>query len=192
VQDAQLEPKEHEKALKVLEQRRLVKKFKSIIKKKKVLLILSEREPSRRHTGRPWYTESMHFDAAFVASVKHLALKVMREVQYEHGPDGDDLSVSVVHERLLRTGQEKMQLLDVDDVFKMLENLRYAGELVLASAMEGPGTRYMLAPDTRHKSNFFTLGACLRCPKADICAPRGLYNPLSCNAMDAYLGEDAF
>ncbi|KAH8091266.1 hypothetical protein JL720_6157 [Aureococcus anophagefferens] len=68
------------KALKVLESRKLVKTVKSVQQKTKKLYMAYDLVPTREVSGGPWYTDQ-EFDHEFVGAIKKIVVKCAQSVQ---------------------------------------------------------------------------------------------------------------
>lgn len=64
------------KALKLLEQRMLIKSIRSVVSKSKKLYVLFDVEPAKEITGGPWYSDQ-EFDHEFVAALGEYIYRVV-------------------------------------------------------------------------------------------------------------------
>jgi len=186
--DCKMETRHFEKALKLLEaDKKLIKRFKSILRGKKILFILSELEPAREHTGRPWYTESKTFNYPFVEAISHIVLKILERSQYDRDAQGAlvPLTVDHIHGRLIATEDALISELLATDVLQVLEHLRSAGKVMRASEAAGVTTEYALCDDVGLFSGIATRLPCFSCEFEAQCATRGAakYSPHACDYL---------
>ncbi|KAK8794151.1 hypothetical protein WA171_003276 [Blastocystis sp. BT1] len=78
--------------IKKLVQRKLIKSFKSIASKMKIMYILYDMELPKDITGGPWYSEQ-EFDVGFVDAVSQFVGKVLAEEPY-------GLDIKEIHQKI--------------------------------------------------------------------------------------------
>ncbi|KAH8068133.1 hypothetical protein JL721_7083 [Aureococcus anophagefferens] len=101
------------KALKVLESRKLVKTVKSVQQKTKKLYMAYDLVPTREVSGGPWYTDQ-EFDHEFVGAIKKIVVKYVQSVQTS--------TLDEIHGALERSGIATVPL-SVADVKLVIDTL---------------------------------------------------------------------
>lgn len=176
------------KALKVLEARKLVKTVKSVQQKTKKLYMAYELEPTREVSGGPWYTDQ-EFDHGFVEAMKKLIMRFIGEKGMA--------TVEEVAAALSALGVTQVKL-ELGDVRLVVDSLVCDLKLEEVNAYQrsdadksvGPPSRYKLArPSTDH--NFLAQVPCGTCPVRASCSPTGLISPANCIYLDKWLAAEA-
>ena len=94
------------KALKVLESRKLVKTVRSVQQKTKKLYMAYDLAPTREVSGGPWYTDH-EFDHEFVNEIARLVENQIREAWTE---EGNPTSLQRVEEKVKTSGVSQEQV----------------------------------------------------------------------------------
>jgi len=197
------------KALKVLETRKLVKTVKSVQQKTKKLYMAFELEPTREISGGPWYTDQ-EFDHGYVDAVKKTVLKFITTKK--------TATLDEIHGAIATSGISEIALA-VDDVRLVVESLVADGLVemthatwfdddddddddpdyepsaskrarTLATSSSGAARkkqkRYKIAKRIP-TVNYLTEVPCGTCPFRDRCEPGGVYAPETCVYMEQWL-----
>lgn len=165
------------KALKVLETRKLVKTVKSVQQKTKKLFMAYDLEPTREVSGGPWYTDQ-EFDHDFVATMKKL---ILRFIQEKSIASIDEIAQALMN---LRVTHVKLEPLDVRLVVQSLVSDLKLEEVDQRG--EASSARYKIfKPCTTQ--NYLTQIPCGSCPLKSDCSPNGLVSPKNCVYIDSWL-----
>jgi len=158
------------KTLKYLEQKKLIKSFKSISMKNKRLYILYELEPAEHHVGDIWYNSEGDFDEAFVQILIQAVSRHMKTVQY--------VSLEQVRQYLTSTGIVKNNPLREHHIKTIMNTLMYDG-LVESFINPNGETNYkmtrLLMP-----VNGLTLTPCGICAVKHLCGKTTQITPEKC------------
>eukprot|EP00741_Cyanophora_paradoxa_P012153 tig00020603_g11741.t1 len=172
------------KALKTLENRKLIKAVKSVASANKKVYMLFGLEPSRELTGGAFYTEA-EFDAAFTAVLNEQVFQFVRSKGYA--------AVEDIENFIRTSGISKVELRG-EDVQSVVGTLLYDGKL---EEMAGPRAA-ALAGATRGAAIYkvsrlgmlpsaLTAVPCGVCPVAHECEEGGVVSPETCQYFDEWL-----
>jgi len=124
------------RAIKVLEQKKLIKNIKSVKYPTRKIYMLESMQPSLDVTGGPWYT-GQDLDVDFIVTLQKVAIKYIRDNSFPNGRT--DLMYPMAHVPYLPTAQDvldymvKMNImsveLNVEHIEAVLEVLVYDGEI---------------------------------------------------------------
>ncbi|KAJ8602062.1 hypothetical protein CTAYLR_002788 [Chrysophaeum taylorii] len=168
------------KALKVLEARKLVKTVKSVQQKTKKLYMAYELEPTREVSGGPWYTDQ-EFDSGFVDAMQKFIIKFVGEMQ--------PVGIEEIADALGKIGISTVKL-ELDDVRYVVNSLVFDLKLEEVEAHQRKAaTKSMLYKIAKPATelNSLTQMPCGTCPVRDRCTPNGLVSPTNCIYLDKWL-----
>lgn len=172
------------KALKVLEQRMLIKSVRSVASKSKKLYMLYELEPAKEVTGGPWYTDGQDFDHAFVTALGKFVTQLVRS----HGM----MDLATICEKIKISGISKVEL-TLKEVELVVGTLVFDGNLedVQASMLLVTGyaaaKKVYKAAKPMHPPAALTASPCGLCPVVAHCSDGGAISPASCEYMSQWL-----
>jgi len=158
------------KILKSLEQKKLIKSFKSISMKNKRLYILYELEPAEHHVGDIWYNSEGDFDEAFVQILIQAVSKHMKTVNY--------VSLEQVRQYLTSTGIVKNNPLRESHIKTIMNTLMYDG-LVESFMTPNGETNYKMTRLVM-PVNGLTLTPCGICAVKHLCGKTSQITPEKC------------
>jgi DNA-directed RNA polymerase III subunit RPC6 len=159
------------KVLKTLEQKKLIKSFKSITMKSKRLYILYDLEPAEYHVGDIWYNDDGEFDESFVKVVLQTVSNHMRTVNYA--------SLESVRAYLASTNiiLQSAQLRE-SHIKTIMNTLIYEGFVESFTTPQGE-TNYKMTRQTI-PVNGLTLTPCGICPVKHHCGKTSQVTPEKC------------
>jgi DNA-directed RNA polymerase III subunit RPC6 len=175
-----------QKVLKVLEQKQLVKSFKSVLAKNKRYYILFDLEPALEHQGGVGYGPDLEFDREFVDELNEQCyLFIVKE---------GFCSLEQIRNFIKETGISHVEL-QLDDVQKLVETLIYDGKVeemknpALGNATKRLNSAPTLYRPSRIQIPFNGLSAtpCGRCPVFDLCNETGDITPATCIYLTEWL-----
>ncbi|KAK8795171.1 hypothetical protein WA588_004020, partial [Blastocystis sp. NMH] len=155
--------------IKKLVQRKLIKSFKSIASKMKIMYILYDMELPKDITGGPWYSEQ-EFDVGFVDAVSQFVGKVLAEEP--HG-----LDIKEIHRRITLSNIFAVPL-EEKDVKQLLDKMSYCNIIEEVGDMKG-GTLWKLREPTTSYDNISTT-PCGSCELYYRCFCNAEVNPKHC------------
>jgi DNA-directed RNA polymerase III subunit RPC6 len=172
------------KALKVLEQRMLIKSVRSVASKSKKLYMLYDLEPAKEVTGGPWYTDGQDFDHAFVSALGNFVTQLVRS----HGM----LDLSTICDKIKISGISKVEL-SVKEVELVLNSLVFDGRLedvqssiLLVTGYAAAKKVYKAAKPMSPPASL-TMSPCGMCPVIAHCSEGGAISPTTCEYMSQWL-----
>uniref|UniRef100_A0A6B2LDP5 DNA-directed RNA polymerase III subunit RPC6 n=1 Tax=Arcella intermedia TaxID=1963864 RepID=A0A6B2LDP5_9EUKA len=163
------------KVIKSLEQRKLIKPFKSITNKIKVFYILYNLEPADRHVGGIWYDSNGDFDYYFFEILRKQCTLFIKEKGYATLQD--------IQTHIQNSGTSKVEVRE-EDCKKLLNTLIYDGKVeVFKIDKEEVGYKKI-----RHKlTNGLTVVPCGVCPVFSSCGVVAEISPQKCDYMKKWL-----
>lgn len=171
------------KALKVLETRKLVKTVKSVQQKTKKLYMAYDLQPTREVSGGPWYTDQ-EFDHGFVEAMKKL---IMRFIGEKGIATIEEIAAAL---STLGVTQVKLELEDVRLVVDSLVcDLKLEEVKAYQRSDSNKGSRYKVAKASSDH-NFLAHVPCGTCPVRASCSPNGLISPSNCIYLDKWLAAE--
>ena len=170
------------KALKVLESRKLVKTVKSVQQKTKKLYMAYGLTPTREVSGGPWYTDQ-EFDHEFVEAIKKFIVKFVNEMQM--------VTMDEIHGALAKAGISTVPLAlsDVDLVVAtLLCDSRLEESRARTASSSSP--RYKIAKSAVDVSWVpeVPVGTCPWAPAK--CCPDGRHTPACCQYLEKWLEQE--
>ena len=171
------------KALKVLESRKLVKTVKSVQQKTKKLYMAYDLVPTREVSGGPWYTDQ-EFDHEFVGAIKKIVVKYVQSVQTS--------TLDEIHGALERSGIATVPL-SVADVKLVIDTLLCDSKLEEFTAVTAASkaSRYKIAKPAVDVAwvGEVPAGCVPEAPGRRYCAD-GRHAPASCQYLQKWLEQD--
>ena len=176
------------KALRLLENRQLIKSVKAVTSKSKKLYMLFDVVPAKEITGGPWYTEH-EFDHQFIEELcKFVHAFVKKEKM---------ASLPQITERVRVSGISNVELAE-EEVGQIVKTLLFDGKLEEISAsvtasfqLKGSsgdfGPRYKVGAAVS-SLNYLTDVPCGVCPVVDQCSEGAVISPSTCTYMTKWLG----
>lgn len=172
-----------QKVLKVLEQKQLIKAFKSVLAKNKRYYILFHLEPALEHQGGVGYGPDLEFDRIFVDTLSDECYHFILNAGFA--------SLEQIRTFIKEAGISHVEL-QSDDVQKLVETLIYDGKV---EEMRNPNaaSKRISAPILYRPArvqlpvNGFSRTPCAKCPVFDLCGPTGDITPGTCIYLTEWL-----
>eukprot|EP01084_Bolivina_argentea_P295373 508495_1 len=173
------------KALKILEQRNLIKTVKSVTSRSKKLYILADIEPNKDITGGPWYTDQ-EFDHAFIEVLSSVVVEIVERAQYSQQPNQLFCGATLEHisKKIEERGICNVPLL-IEEVELVVKCLVYDHKLEERKIRDE--TYYALEPNNSYPINALTQVPCGVCKISQKCSENGVISPATCKYMDEWL-----
>eukprot|EP00127_Corallochytrium_limacisporum_P006301 Clim_evm12s225 gene=Clim_evmTU12s225 len=209
MRQANMQRTQMNKALKLLESKKLVKAVNAVSSKKKMYM-LYELTPDRSLTGGTWYSDQ-EFESEFVAILQDTVAEYLKERSQE-AKTGDVFgelldclcTIDEVKDRIAQIGISTVPLSN-DDVRSILDTLVYDRRAMIVSgiptgcppshplriqaARGADTTRLYRFHATTHPVDSTLSVPCGVCPVAKDCSPDGLVNPRTCIYMKQWLED---
>jgi len=179
-----------QKVIKVLEQKQLIKSFKSVLAKNKRYYILFHLDPALEHQGGVGYGPDLEFDRDFVDTLSEQCHQFIVSQGFA--------SLEAIRTYIKETGISHVEL-QSDDVQKLVDTLIYDGKVEemknpnLATQKKGVQVSTVLYRSSRIHIPFNGLSAtpCGRCPVFDLCGDSGDITPATCTYLTEWLSPPA-
>lgn len=180
---SKLQPANLQKVLKVLEQKQLIKAFKSVLAKNKRYYILFHLEPALEHQGGVGYGPDLEFDREFVDTLSDECYQFILNTGFA--------SLEQIRTFIKESGISHVEL-QSEDVQKLVETLIFDGKV---EEMKNPNanSKRLNAPilyrpaRVQLPANGFSMTPCARCPVFDLCGPSGDITPATCIYLTEWL-----
>lgn len=171
------------KAIKVLEQKKLIKSFKSVLAKTKKYYILYDLQPAPEHRGGVWYGSDLEFDRGFV--------NILTEECYQYTLNKGRATVEDMRNFIKCSKISQVDLQD-EDIQKLVDSLVYEGRFEIYGEMLGPSkskTPHYIYRALRVSlpQNGLTSTPCGTCPVYDLCTEDGEISPSNCDYLKEWL-----
>jgi DNA-directed RNA polymerase III subunit RPC6 len=168
------------KIIKALEQKSLIKSFRSIANKSTVHYILSHLQPAERHIGGIWYTPEGEFDRPFVDVLTKQCSLFIKEKGYATIPE--------IHCQISKSGLSKVEVRE-EDIKKLVNSLIYDGKIesfeISREEIGYKRTKFkQIIPD-----NFYSMMPCGICPVFNLCGSNTDITPEKCVHMTRWIEE---
>ncbi|KAK7275555.1 hypothetical protein RIF29_16674 [Crotalaria pallida] len=177
------------KAIKLLQDKQLIKQVKSIQNKARTLFMATEFQPSKEITGGHWYTEGK-LDVEFIDTLKELCLGYLSRQKVA--------TVDMVVEFAKKTGAFKVEITDqnLEEVLNIL-----VLENVVSQVKSTGFGEFAAVPVGRvcygykgkvggakegSKVGAMASTPCGVCPRINFCTPDGVVNPMKCYYFDKW------
>lgn len=172
-----------QKVLKALEQKQLIKAFKSVLAKNKRYYILFHLEPALEHQGGVGYGPDLEFDREFVDTLSDECYQFIAQTGFA--------SLDQIRVFIKESGISHVEL-QMDDVQKLVETLIYDGKV---EEMKNPNanSKRLNAPilyrpaRVQLPANGFSKTPCSKCPVFELCGPTGDITPATCIYLTDWL-----
>lgn len=171
-----------QKVIKVLEQKQLVKSFKSVMAKNKRYYILFDLEPALEHQGGVGYGPDLEFDREFVNELSNECYQFIVHKGFT--------SLEDIRNFIKESGVSHVEL-QLDDVQKLVDTLIYDGKV---EEMKNPAVAKRANAPTFYRAsrvhipfNGFSATPCGRCPVFDLCNDTGDITPANCIYLTEWL-----
>lgn len=170
------------KAIKVLEQKKLIKSFKSVLAKTKKYYILYDLQPAPEHMGGIWYGSDLEFDRELV---NDLTDQCYQYALYKGSVTTEELKNHIKDSKI---SQVELQL---DDVQKLVDSLVFDGKIepirnpIISSKLK---EAVVYKPSkVSLKMNGITMTPCGTCPVFNLCSEDGEISPSTCVYLKQWL-----
>ncbi|KAK8824166.1 DNA-directed RNA polymerase III subunit RPC6-like protein [Blastocystis sp. ATCC 50177/Nand II] len=166
--------------IKKLVQRKLIKSFKSIASKMKIMYILYDMELPKDITGGPWYFEQ-EFDTEFVDIISQFVRKILTEE--ESGMD-----IGSILQKITLSNISNVPLSE-KDVEQLLEKMSFCNVIEQITDLKGKRVWKLRKPTTSYDNISCT--PCGECPLFYRCFCNAAVNPNRCPYINQWydLGE---
>lgn len=175
------------KVLKILEQKQLIKSFRSVLAKNKRFYILFNLEPALEHQGGVGYGADLEFDREFVDTLSEQCYQFIHSKGFTSLEDVrafiKDSAISHVE-------------LQTDDVKKIIDTLIYDGKIEEMRNPNQSNTKKITAAVLYRSArvqlpdNGFSRTPCLKCPVFDLCGTTGDITPATCIYLTEWLSPE--
>lgn len=171
------------KAIKILEQKKLVKSFKSVLAKTKKYYILYDLQPAPEHRGGVWYGSDLEFDRGLV--------NMLTEDCYQYTLSKGRATVEDMRNYIKYSKHSPVDLQE-EDIQKLVDSLVYEGRFEIYGEVAGQARSKTPAYIYRAlrvmlPSNGFTSTPCGTCPVFHLCTDEGDISPSNCDYMKEWL-----
>lgn len=170
---------EMKQILERLVSKRLIKEIKSVQGKNKKVYIISELEPSKTHTGGPWYGDDGEIDHTFINAIYVVLDKYMQKQDFA---TVDDVATYVAESKI---SKEK---LSPSDLKELVMTMVYDGVLEECEG-HGDGKEYFRRAKAAKAVNQLDGVPCGKCPVFNDCVPGGVISPVNCIYMTEWMKD---
>lgn len=168
------------KIIKSLEQKSLIKSFKSISNKTSSLYILAHLQPSERHVGGIWYDSNGEFDRHFVEVLTKQCSLFIKEKGFA--------TISEIQGQIQKTGLSKVEVRE-DDVKKLINSLIYDGKVeAFQISRDEVGYKRTKYKEIIPENGYSTI-PCGTCPVFNSCGFTTDVSPQKCTQMTRWINE---